>query len=172
MEGKIKVYCGFISTGEKHAAQDYAIREIEKRYGDKVELHYPQNFCGRIFHDFARNATVEEFLASDCDVLWFLDSDIVPPSRVMELVTEHWDKWTLAGAPYPVFMTMPGQEGPAVVFTMYKKGNSGFVAASIPDSGTDFVDGIATGCLFIKREVFSKLQKPSLSLNTILRLVR
>lgn len=159
-EGKIKIFCGFISTGERHAGQEYAIREIVKRYGDKIELVYPQNFVGRIFHDFARNASVEEFLASDCDVLWFLDADIVPPVKVMELVTEHWDKWQLAGAPYPVFMGLPGQDGPVIVFTTYKKGQQGFHAASIPDSGTDFVDGIATGCIFIKRGVFTKLRKP------------
>ncbi len=93
----IKIYMGIPSTGNRRDTQSYNLREIEKRYRDKVELVYPEQCIHRIFHDFARNATVEEFLKTDCDILWFLDSDITPPCDVLDLVVEHGEKWKVAG---------------------------------------------------------------------------
>ncbi len=158
---KIKIFMGIPSTGERVDSQCFMLREIEKRYGDEVELIYPKKLTFRIFHDFARNAAVEEFLESGADILWFLDADVTPPPHVLDLVTLHGDKWLAAGAPYPVFMTPPGDESQQVVFTVYRKNDKGGLCPTyIPHEGTDWVDGVATGCLFIKREVFSKLKKP------------
>lgn len=157
----ISIYMGIPSTGDRNDSQTYFLRRIEKRYEGRVKLVYPEVFVGRIFHDHARNAFVESFLQSSCDILWFLDSDVVPPENVLDLVVQHGEKWKLAGAPYPVWMTVPGFETQQVNFTVYKKGETGkFHAAKIPESGTEFVDGIATGCIFIKREVIEKLSKP------------
>lgn len=160
VSNKIKIYMGVPSTGNRSDAQCYALRALEKNYGDRIEFVYPELCVQRIFHDYARNAYVEQFLASNCDILWFLDSDVVPNPKVLDLVTEHLDKWELAGAPYPVFITQNGSEGPQVVFTVYKKDSKGFHPTAIPREGQDFVDGVATGCIFIKRSVFSKLTKP------------
>lgn len=161
MEGKkIKLFMGIPSTGDRSDAQVYALRDIERKYGDRVEFVYPENMVARIFHDFARNEYVKDFLETDCDAIWFLDSDVVPPTKVMDLVAEHWDQWSCAGAPYPVFMSQVKEEGPIVVYTVYKKGQNGFHASQVPDAGQEMVDGLATGCLFIKREVFAKLEKP------------
>jgi hypothetical protein len=156
-----KIFMGIPSTGDRNDAQTYFLRRIEQRYAGKVQLVYPEQFVGRIFHDYARNAYVEQFLQSDCDLIWFLDSDVVPPENVLDLVVNHGDKWKLAGAPYPVWMTVPGFETLQVVFTVYRGDGTGKLhAASIPESGTDFVEGIATGCLFIHREVIQKMSKP------------
>jgi hypothetical protein len=115
----------------------------------------------RIFHDCARNAMVEEFLESDAECIWFLDSDIAPAHNVPDLVTEHWDKWMCAGAPYPDFMTPPGGNQQEVDFTVYSENSEkGLCPSKVPYSGTAFVAGLATGCLFLKRELFAKLQKP------------
>lgn len=149
------------STGTREDAQTYTLRRLEKRYGDKIEFVYPDQYCGRIFHDHARNAYVEQFLKSDCDLMWFLDSDVIPPENVLDLVTEHGDKWKLAGAPYPVWMTPAGYENKQVVYTVYRNTEHAKMAAcNIPMQGQDFVDGIATGCIFIHREVLEKLSKP------------
>jgi len=135
---------------------------MEKRYQDQIEFVYPEIYVGRIFHDFARNAYISQFMNTDCDMIWFLDSDIVPSERVLELVVNHGDKWDLAGAPYPVWMTQNGYDGPQVTFCVYKRPDptKGMQPAEIPESGTDFVDGIATGCIFIKRSVIEKMKKP------------
>lgn len=158
------MYCGFLSTGNRLDAQVSRVRRFEKNYKDQIEFVYPSKTVHRIFHDFARNKVVEEFLETDCDVLWFLDSDILPHENTLELITKHWDKWQAAGCPYPVFMTPSNEDGKRVVYTVYKSiakdSKNGIAAAHIPAEGTDFVDGIATGCLFIKRAIFENLEKP------------
>jgi GT2 family glycosyltransferase len=122
-----------------------------------------------MFHDFARNEIVQEFLDSDCDVLWFLDSDIAPPIHVMDLVALHVDKWKVAGAPYPLWMVAPGAETPSIVFSAYdgivesEDGTvKGIKMTAVPKSNSAiaWVDGLATGCLFIKREVVEKIPQP------------
>lgn len=156
----IKVYCGFISTGTRSDQQVAALRRIAKRYKDKIELVYPELHMTRIFHDYARCMTVEDFLHSECDILWFLDSDVCPPDNILDLITEAKEEWKVAGAPYPVFMIPTGYDSQQLVFTVYKNVGKGFQPAKIPQSGTGWVEGIATGCIFVKREVFQYLQKP------------
>lgn len=159
---RTKVYLGLPSTGSVIDSQAYLLREISEIYKDQVELVYPAECVRRIFHDYARNEIVEDFLQTDCDVLWFLDSDITPSKQVLDLVAIHKDKWQVAGATYPVFMKTSLAPEISVVFTVYKKNESSgnFGLADAPKSGQDFVDGLATGCLFIKREVFCQLSKP------------
>lgn len=134
---------------------------MEKKYGDRIEFVYPEIYVGRIFHDFARNAYVDQFLQSDCDILLFLDSDIVPPENLFDIVTIHGDKWELAGAPYPVWVSHKGYSGPQVAYTVYSDlDNNQMTYAAIPQQGIDFVAGIATGCLFIRRSILEKMEKP------------
>lgn len=165
---KVRIYCGWTSTGLREDVHLYLMRDLKDRYGEQVELVLPDICCHRIFHDKARNDVVEEFLASDCDLLWFLDSDVVPPHHILDLVVHHYDKWQIAGAPYPVYQALPGTDQMSICFTVYKglgedseiKGQRGIHMAEVPQDGTEFVDALATGCLFIKREVFSKLEQP------------
>jgi hypothetical protein len=158
---KIKVFMGQPSTGQVVDFQAYVLRDIAERFSDKVELVYPKQLAHRIFHDAARNGIVEEFLDSGCDVLWFLDSDVVPTPHIMELVTNHYDKWMCAGAPYPIFMCNGNEPGRQIVFTAYQNvDGTGLRPSRVPYEGLDYVDGLATGCLFIKREVLEKMPKP------------
>ncbi len=157
---KIKLYVAVPSIGTVCDVQTYALRQLERDYGDRIEFVYPANCTHRKFHDFARNEMVEDFLKSDCDLIWFLDSDVSPPPHVLDLVTKYGEHWDLAGAPYPVFMTPEGYSGPQVVMCVYTNDGFGMHASKVPYTGTAMVDGLATGCLFIKREVFSKLSKP------------
>lgn len=162
MSKKIKVYCAHLSNGTYVDAQAFALREIERNYGHLIEFVYPFNCVRRMFHDHARNKAVEDFLASDCDVIWFLDSDITPGIQVMDLVATHYDKWKVAGLTYPVFMTMNGQVHPEVVYTVYQyqKESNAFRPTTAPTKGMGFVDGLATGCLLIKREVLEAMEAP------------
>lgn len=162
---KIKIYMGICSTGDRIDVHTYLFRDLMERYGDRVELVFPELCVHRSWHDFARNEVVEEFLQSDCDLLWFLDSDVCPPKFVLDIVVNHYDKWEAAGAPYPLWMVPPGSSEPAVMLACYKgivdDGiTKGIGMADVPTSGTDFVDALATGCLFLKRSVFDKLQRP------------
>ncbi len=165
---KLKVYLAWLSTGQREDIHIYQLDEWRKRYADTVELVLPEICTHMMFHDAARNNAVDEFLATDCDILWFLDSDVSPPPHVLDLVAHHADKWQVAGAPYPLWAQIPGTSELGILFTVYKGitdgstsgGQRGIFYSELPSSGTAFVDGLATGCLFIKREVFSKLQKP------------
>lgn len=158
---KTKIYMGVPTVGTVVDSQAYLLRKIQENYKDSVELVYPKECVRRLFHDFARNAIVEDFLTSDCDLLWFLDSDITPAENILDLLKKQ-DIWQAAGATYPVFMTPTGSDSPQVVFTVYKvnPATGNLALAHTPTTGEEFVDGLATGCLFVKREVFSKLSKP------------
>lgn len=159
----IKVYVSVPTTGTVVDGQEYIRRRLAEKYKDKIELVYPEKCTRRIFHDFARSEQVKEFLKTDCEILWFLDSDITPPDHILDLVTEHGDKWQVAGAPYPVWMTPAKADLPQVVLTVYQKNpeTGNLAAADVPRSGgTAFVDGLATGCLFIKRKVLEDMPVP------------
>lgn len=152
---------GLPSTGKVVDFQAYMLRDIADRYKDHIELVYPKDCVHRMFHDFARNGIVKDFLDSDCDILWFLDSDVVPPTHILDLVVMHQDKWEASGAPYPVFMTQPGDKDRQIVFTVYKGNNgTGMCPTKIPYSGLEFVQGIATGCIFLKRSLLEKMSPP------------
>jgi len=164
---KKKIFMGICSTGDRIDIHTYLFRDLQQMYGDKIEMVFPDTCVHRTFHDFARNEMVDEFLATDCDAIWFLDSDVCPPKFVFDLITNHWDKWQVAGAPYPLWMPAPGTSEPSILFTSYdglvedEAGNKkGIMMTEVPESGTKFVDAVATGCMFIKREVFEQVQKP------------
>lgn len=163
---RVKVYMGIPSMGERSDFQCTMLRKIAQRYEKYVELVYPTQTVYRIFHDHARNGIVEDFLASDCDVLWFLDNDIGPAKHVLDLVVNHWDKWEASGAPYPIWCTPPGGGFQQILFTAYEgfgdseHGNTGIRMTDVPSLGMKWVDGLATGCLFLKRSVFEGMAKP------------
>lgn len=158
---KIKIYCAVPTVGTVADAQSYFWRKAEALYGDRIEFIWPEQCVRRMFHDFARNAHVEDFLKTDADILFFLDSDVVPPPSLFDLVVNDGEKWKLAGAPYPIFMTPGGCPDPVIMFTAYKgKKTAGLGAADVPSEGKEFIDGLATGCLFIKREILADLPKP------------
>ena len=164
---KIRVYMGILSTGLREDIHVFLFRDLQERYGDKVEMVFPEQ-CAHYFpHDYARNEYVENFLASDCDVLWFLDSDVCPPKFVFDLLVNDYDKWQVAGAPYPIWMAAPGTSEPSILFTTYdglvknEDGTEqGIMMTECPRSGQKFVDAIATGCMFIKREVLEQMERP------------
>lgn len=157
---KVKLFIAVPTVGTIVDALWYALRNIEERYKDYIEFVYPKHCVRRQFHDLARNAMCEEFLDSEADIMWFIDSDVVPPEHVLDLITVHGDKWQLAGAPYPVFMNAGGPDC-EVVYTVYKGSDgNGLKPCDIPHQGIEFVDGMATGCMLIKREVLEKIERP------------
>lgn len=161
MDAKTKVFVACPTTGTMATGLVTVLRRMEKEYGDRIEFIYPDEAICRIFHDHARNKMVEAFLESDAEVMWFVDSDIIPNDKALTLITDHFDKWDLAGCPYPVFMTPSGYDYPQVTWCVYNgrvDEKVGF--GHVPLEGTGFVDGIATGCIFIRRHIFEKLSKP------------
>ena len=157
----IRVFVATPSQGTIADAQPFVLRDLAALYADSIELVYPEHCVQRRWYDFARNGMVKEFLASGCDILWFLDSDVVPPRDVLDIVADHHTEWKVAGAPYPIFVTQPLTGERELVFAVYDGHKGGGLApCPIPGSGTAFVDGVATGCMFIKREVLEHMAQP------------
>lgn len=161
MSRKIKLFMGLPTTGQTASFQMHMLRKIEKKYADKIEFIYEPELCIRFSHEYARNCIVEAFLASDADILWFLDSDVTPPENILDLVVNHGEQWQAAGAPYPVVMCHGTDPTRQLTFTVYK-GTDGksLVPGHLPPEGREFVHGVATGCMFLKRGLFLRLAKP------------
>ena len=156
----IKLYVSVPTNGVVADSQLFFWKRAEAKYKDQIQFIWPTHCVRRIFHDFSRNAHAEEFLKSEADIWFQLDSDVVPPDDIFDIVLKH-ELWDCAGGVYPVFMTPSGEDRPQVVFTVYKgRGEKGYQAANIPKSGTDYVDGLGTGCMFVKRHVLEKMSKP------------
>lgn len=164
---KRKIFLGWPATGKRLDHHIYLLRELQERYGDCIEFILPDFAASRFPHDFARNCLTEEFLDSTAEAIWFLDSDVVPPFQILDLVKNQWDEWKICGAPYPLWMPAPGSGEQTIMFTSYDgicadkgDGKKGIYMTECPQTGQRFVDAIATGCMFIKREVFDVLEKP------------
>lgn len=102
-------------------------------------------------HDHCRNIIVREFLKTDCDFLLMVDSDVVPPLNVLDMVENNVDVCsahvsTFNGEIIPVGMTK-NKEGYHHDFKH-------------SELGLHKVDAVGTGCILIKREVFAKIDKP------------
>lgn len=156
----MKVFVATPTTGNIADSQFWFWEKVREKYKSKIDFIFPEHCVRVIFHDAARNRLVKEFLKSDADILFFLDSDVVPPTDIFDLVLMQ-EKWDCAGGVYPVFMTPAGHDKPQVVFTVYKgRGEQGLGMANIPPAGFSYVDGLGTGCMFLKRHVLEKLSEP------------
>jgi hypothetical protein len=122
------------------------------RCREKIEFTSIGHFSGaRIDH--ARNEVVKRFIASDCDRLLFVDSDMVFGPSHMRRILEH-DRPIVAGlyfigSQYKCHPTIlqPTADGERV--KEWKRG--------------ELVEADSTGCgfLLVKREVFATLRGPS-----------
>lgn len=159
----IKVWVAIPTQGSIGDFQVATLREIEKRYASGVKLVYPAMTRRRSPVDHARNEMVKEFLASDCQIMWFLDSDNCPNGKVMELVTMHRDKWKLAGCPVPMWTASKEENKPWLCFNAFDwptDADKPKPVQHIIRHEQMWMDGLATACLFIKREVFESIPYP------------
>jgi len=103
-------------------------------------------------HDHCRNAIVMQFLETECEWLLMVDSDVVPPGNVVEMIDNDVDVCSAH-----VSTARNGEVIP-VGMTRNEKGYHHDFKHSEP--GLHKVDAVGTGCILIKREVFAKLDKP------------
>lgn len=159
---KLRVFVAIPTMGVVADLLPHRLRQWEEQYKDEIQFVYPEHVVRRMFHDFARNALCQEFLDSGCDIMWFIDSDVVPAPNSIDLLTKHLDKWEAAGCPYPVWMSRKEDDNISqVIYTIYDYiEGKGLSPADIPKEGTAFVGGVATGCMLLKRSVFEKLEMP------------
>ena len=119
----------------------------------------------RIAADFApkgdlchnRNLLVKNFLEKGFDYILFIDSDVVPPLNIMNMVEDGKDVvsavnyiWSKFGTVLPLIMKESED----------KTGYKFHIDAAGSKENIVEVEGVGTGCLLVKREVFLKIQKP------------
>lgn len=124
-------------------------------------------FTIRIINDYfpteyARNVLCRDFLASDAELLWFIDSDTLPDNNWLKLFDV--DEDIVAGV-YPIGRQDKGNRVLALDWGLYKKAPEheyGWMALPIEGYQKGEViecDAAATGCMVIKRKVIEHFAK-------------
>ena len=111
-----------------------------------------------------RNEIVGLFLASDCDKLWMIDSDVTPPEsdEILKVVGKD-------GQFPPVVVGLYGHYHPQVGanFQVYKKNTEVgekaykfYAQSEWPDDDVTFTaDAAGTGCMVMTREILEEIQE-------------
>lgn len=124
-------------------------------------------FTIRIINDYfpteyARNVLCRDFLQSDAEYLWFIDSDTLPDDNWMKLFDVDAD--IVAGV-YPIGRQEKGNKVLALDWGLYNKAPEhkyGWMALPLEAYQKDEViecDAAATGCMVIKRKVIEHFMK-------------
>jgi len=117
-------------------------------------VHAAKTYPLRLFHvdsvavDISRNALVEKFLQSDCDYLLFLDSDIVFPPNIVDLLMKH-DKDFVSALYFTRKKIKP-------MHRILKNGEYVSPDEVKPNELIE-ADAIGLGCCLIKRSVIEKV---------------
>ena len=106
--------------------------------------------------DIVRNEIVRQALATpDITHVFMLDSDVVPPDNIMDLLLECDSP--MATAVVPLYM------GGKITTNIQVKAENGTIQwlKACPQDGEPFeVENAGTGCVLIRREVFEKVPWP------------
>ena len=98
--------------------------------------------------DIARNALVGDFLKSDCDYLLFLDSDIVFPSNIIDLLLKHGKDFVSA-----LYFTRKNIKP----MHRFLKGGEYVGAQEVKPNELVEADAVGLGCSLIKRKVIERV---------------
>lgn len=135
-------------TGSVRTSLVEKLIEFDDR--DDVELYFNSAKPVDVNRCEIADYFVEE---TDHDVLLMIDSDIIPPDNVLDLLDRDFDILTPVvfstkeGVPYPVGAVMNEEEK----LSMFA-GNT--------DEEVVSLDAVGTACMFVTREVFEGLEKP------------
>jgi len=143
------VYLAILNQGviDKELAKIINVVIQEDAY--RIHLSYP---TGKPISN-NRNTIVQKFLATDCDYLMMIDSDIIPPPNILKLVD--FDKDIITPL---MFVYQKGELLPLFL----KRHQDGFYDPDdyLEKTGLVEIDATGTGCIVIKREVLEKIKYP------------
>lgn len=143
------VYLAILNQGEISVGLSKVLNLIIQEDAYRIHLSYPST--KPISNN--RNTIVQKFLATDCEYLMMIDSDIVPPPNILKLVD--FDKDIIS--PF-MFVNKKGELLPLFL----KENKDGFydVDDYLHKVGLQEVAATGTGCMIIKREVLEKVKCP------------
>ena len=102
---------------------------------------------------YNRNKIVVDFLASDCDYLLMIDSDIIPPDNILNLADYQMD---VVGA-----LCFMYQQNAIAPHTLRKSPEGAYHVMPIKgDEGLIECDAIGTGCIMLSRKVLESIRAP------------
>lgn len=143
------IYVAILNQGEIRTDLSQVINMMIQNDSYRIMLTYPA--AKPITNN--RNTIVQKFLATDCDYLMMVDSDIIPPVNILNLAD--FDKDIITPL---MFVKQKGMLIPLFL----KRGKDGIYDSDdyLTKVGLQEVDATGTGCIFIKREVLENVKHP------------
>jgi hypothetical protein len=108
---------------------------------------------GNLSVALTRNRIVEQFLASDCDVLAMVDDDIAPPLNFVELLLPFVGEYAMVGMPH---VSPHPTEPHNLILCVYAADPEGLRPMGLFD-GINECAALATGCVLISRRALVEL---------------
>jgi hypothetical protein len=142
------IYLAVLNQGEIRTDLTQVLNMLIQHESYRIHLSYPT--AKPISNN--RNMIVSKFLATDCDYLMMIDSDIIPPMNILQLADFDKDIITPLMFVYQKGMLLP---------LFLKKNKDGIydVDNYLEKTGLQKIDATGTGCIIIKRKV---LEHPAL----------
>lgn len=105
--------------------------------------------------DNARNTIVKDFLKTDCDYIWWIDDDIVPPVYTLEKLLQA-DKDIISA----VCFSMRSENGDYFPYPVTLKLNDSNQYKIYYGNGIEEVDAVGGACVLAKRAVYENIERP------------
>lgn len=118
----------------------------------QIHVFMPEGICPL---DAARNLCVKEFLETDADFLWFIDSDIFPPPDAMHRLARA-DKDAIGA----VCFSMRAEHGEYFPYPVTLRYNKDKQYSVYYGHGIEEVDATGGACVMFKRKIFETIAKP------------
>ena len=145
-----EIYVAILNQGMIRADLAQTINMIVQNDSYRIRLSYPNGkpICNN------RNTIVQKFLATkSADYLMMIDSDIVPPPNILNIVDFKKDIITLL-----MFVQQKGM----IIPLFLKRNKDGVYDAGdyLNKSGLQEADATGTGCIVISRKVLETIKHP------------
>lgn len=149
---KKKIYIGIPNKGNISTELVANLIRWSHNIDYEIQIHCP---IGLYPLDNARNTVVKNFLKTDCDYLWWIDDDIVPPFNALDRLIQA-DKDVISAVcfsmrqhnneyfPYPVTLRLNENEEYEIYY----------------GDGIEEVDAVGGACVLVKRKVYEAIERP------------
>lgn len=118
----------------------------------KIKINLPS---GLFPLDNARNTLVKDFLETDCDWIWWIDRDIVPPVDTLDRLIQA-DKDAIGA----VCFSMKSDNGEYFPYPVTLRFNEDSRYQVYYGNGVEEVDAIGGACVLVKRKVYENIERP------------
>ena len=148
----MKIMVGVLNQGWIHSKLAETLLKVQANTEHELQFF----FSDERPIDYNRNLIVDKFLETGCEILFMMDSDMVIPENILDMIHPDYDVvsavvfTTKKGIPYPIIMKR-------------SKDGTSFEPMADPGDVIDeytLVDGVGTGCIYIRRSVFDKIGRP------------